>query len=145
MTREMAKSDQRPVLLVEDNEDDVVLFEWALKKAGLSNPVYVVGDVASAKEYLNGDGAFADRDKHPFPSVLVVDLKLPDESGLDFLRWVRSQPEFEKLHRLVVTGDMRISTFQACYTAGADSFLRKPCDHADLRNIADGYAEHWRA
>jgi CheY-like chemotaxis protein len=141
----MARPDLRPILLVEDNEDDVLLFQWALKKAGLSNPVQVVCGVASGKAYLDGDGVFADRGIYPFPSVLVVDLKLRDGNGMEFLGWVGSEPKFRDLHRIVLTGDERISTLQKCYAAGADSFLRKPCSEADLRNIAEGYAKHWRA
>jgi CheY-like chemotaxis protein len=139
----MLKSHQRPILLVEDNENDAVLFQLALKGAELSNPVHVVCDVVSGKAYLNGESAFADREKYPFPAVLVVDVKLPDGNGLDFVRWVNSQKRFERLHQVIVTGDLRICEFHECYAAGADSFLCKPCRPTDLRNIADRYAEHW--
>jgi CheY-like chemotaxis protein len=139
----MAKSDQKPILLVEDNNDDVLLFKRALKRAGLANPVFVVGDVTSAKQYLEGEGELANRSRYPLPSVLVVDLKLPDGSGLDFLRWLRSQPKYRAFHCLILTGDVRVSTFQACYDSGANSFLRKPCDHQDLLNVATGFARHW--
>ena len=139
----MARADPKLVLLVEDNEDDVLLFKRALKKAGLLNPVHVAFDIATARQYLNGEGPFTDRAIHPFPAILVIDLRLPDGSGLDFLRWVRSHPEFRVLHCLVATGDDRTTLFQDCYDAGADSFLRKPCSHQELANIAAGFPHHW--
>jgi CheY-like chemotaxis protein len=139
----MAKSDLKPILLVEDNGDDVLFFKRALKKAGLSNPLYIVSNLAAARQYLNGDGAFVDRTAHPFPSILVVDIKLPDGDGRDLLRWVRTETRFKGLHCIVVTGHINVSIFQQCYSAGADSFLRKPCDFQELQNVATGFAQHW--
>ena len=143
MINSVAKSDPKPILLVEDSEDDVFLFKRALTQARLSNPLQVVTTLASATRYLNGDGPFADRSLYPVPSILVVDLKLPDGSGLEFLRWVRSQPKFHGLHCLVATGNLRGSVPQDCYAAGADSFLRKPCHHQELQNLATGFPQHW--
>ena len=139
----MAKSDPKLILLVEDNDDDALLFQRALKKAGFINPVSTVTSVAAAKHYLKGDGPFADRSAHPFPSIMVVDLKLPDGDGVEFLRWVRSQPDFKSLHCLVVTSDFRPSTLQASYASGADSFLCKPCSYQDIKSVADGFPHHW--
>ena len=72
----------RTLLLVEDAEDDVLFMKRALKKAGITNPLQVVGDGQQAMDYLAGKGAFADRRQHPLPILMLLDLKLPQVPGL---------------------------------------------------------------
>jgi CheY-like chemotaxis protein len=65
------------ILLVEDEENDATLMQRAFLKNDIRNPVQWVRDGIEAISYLNGEGEFADRQKHPFPEVLILDLKMP--------------------------------------------------------------------
>ena len=139
----MARADPKPILLAEDNEDDVLLFRRSLMKAGLTNPIHVVGDARSAMDYLLARGVYSDRALHPYPSVFLIDFHLPDMNGFELVQWVRAQAGLRGLHCVIFTGDHRPSIFRDCYAIGSDSFLYKPCNHQDLRNLADGFPQHW--
>lgn len=138
-----AKADPKTILLVEDREDDVLLFKRALKKAGLTNSVYVTSNAETATQYLKAEAEFADRSQFPFPSVVMLDFHLPGMDGFEFLKWLRAQPEFQSLHIVILTGSVRVSTYRDFYACGADSFLRKPCRSEELRNLAQGFPQHW--
>src|SRR4029077_4123397 len=82
----------KTILQVEDDPNDVFLFQHAMKKAGVTNPVQVASDGQQAIDYLQGAGKFADRTKYPFPCLVLLDLKLPCVMGWDVLKWIRQQP-----------------------------------------------------
>ena len=67
----------RTILLVDDNDDDVFLFERTLKKLKVGNNVVVLGDGRAAIAYLAGNGKYADRAKYPLPFLVFLDLKMP--------------------------------------------------------------------
>jgi CheY-like chemotaxis protein len=80
---------RRPILLVDDNEDDVLLMKRALKDAGVQNPVFVAEDGQQAIDYLSGTGPYADRGSFPLPWIAFLDLKLPLKTGHEVLAWIR--------------------------------------------------------
>ncbi|MCM2209745.1 hypothetical protein MYF61_29470, partial [Klebsiella quasipneumoniae] len=65
----------RPILLVEDNPDDIELTLIALQKSRLANPVVSVRDGAEALDFLRREGAYADRQEEN-PAVILLDKKL---------------------------------------------------------------------
>src|SRR5205823_1700434 len=65
------------VLLAEHSKEDAGTVQIALKKAGVANRVFIVGDGDEAIAYLKGEGQFANRETFPLPSVLILDLKMP--------------------------------------------------------------------
>src|SRR5438309_108541 len=80
------------ILQIEDDPNDVFILRHAMKKAGVVNPIQVVNDGQQAIDYLKGAGSFADRERFPLPSLVLLDLKLPYVMGLDVLKWIRQQP-----------------------------------------------------
>ena len=65
------------ILIAEDNEDDALILQQAFNKNGVRRPLHIVRDGALAIEYLHGDGVYADRVAHPFPNMVLLDLKMP--------------------------------------------------------------------
>src|SRR5512146_3309619 len=91
------------LLIVEDQENDALFLKHALKKAGVNNPVQVVEDGQQAIDYLSGQGRYADRAAFPIPSLIFLDLKLPQISGLEVLHWIREQPDLGPVVVLIMT------------------------------------------
>lgn len=114
------------ILLVEDNPDDVLLARRAVKKAALPVSLQAVEDGDEAVAYLGGSGQFGERARHPLPSLVLLDLKLPKRSGLEVLRWVRSQPELDTTPVVVLTSSGEDEDIQKAYALGANSYLQKP-------------------
>ena len=114
------------ILLVEDSEDDIFIFDRVIKKAGITGHVEVVRDGQEALDYLSGNGRFADRQKFPLPTLALVDLKLPRISGLEILQWIREQPHLETLSVVVLTSSSEDRDVIRAYQLGARSYLVKP-------------------
>ena len=74
------------VLIAEDNPDDALLLRRAIDKAGISARVKIVSDGEEMLLYLEGRGAYADRNTSPMPSLIILDLKMPRKSGLEVLQ-----------------------------------------------------------
>jgi CheY-like chemotaxis protein len=134
---------QKPILLADDSEDDEILFRRVLRLSGLANPVILVRDGDEAIAYLAGEGRYGDREKHPLPKVLMLDLKMPNKSGFDVLEWLKGRPELEDLLVVVLTSSERDEDIQRSYTMGADTVLTKPCRVEDMKNLASGFSEYW--
>jgi CheY-like chemotaxis protein len=115
-----------PVLYAEDEENDVFLMERAFLKAGVRNPLRTVGDGAAAIRYLQGTAEFADRTLHPLPSLLLLDLNLPRQSGLEVLKWVREQPSLQSMPVVILTSSNQDRDIGSAYTLGANGYLVKP-------------------
>lgn len=120
------KNGNHLILLVEDNEDDVFLTERALAAAGVKIPLTVVRDGDEAVNYLQGVGEYADRETHPYPSLVLLDLKLPYRSGLEILEWKREQSELPPVPVIVLTSSNQPRDLRSAYALGASSYLVKP-------------------
>ncbi len=131
------------ILLVEDNEDDVFLMKRALKAAGIVNSLNVADDGQEAVDYLSGAGKYADRQSHPEPAVVFLDLKLPIRRGLDVLEWIRSQPGLENLVVVVLTSSNEPSDLREAYRLGANSYVVKPPTAGQLLDLAKAFKWYW--
>lgn len=92
----------RPILLVEDNPDDIELTLIALEKSRLANPVVSVRDGAEALEFLRREGPYADRPEEN-PAVILLDKKLPKVDGHEVLRAVRSDELLRRIPVVMLT------------------------------------------
>jgi CheY-like chemotaxis protein len=130
------------ILLVEDSPDDVFFMQRAMKAAGVHTPLHVAEDGQAALDYLTGAGACADRQKHPLPSLVLLDLKLPRVMGLDVLKAIRARPELQTLPVVVLTSSGERSDLERAYRLGANSFMVKPSPD-DLPALAKCLAQYW--
>lgn len=73
------------ILLAEDDPNDVFFMRRALQKAQIELPMQVVSDGQQAMDYLNGEGPFSDREQHPLPALMLLDLKMPFLDGFEVL------------------------------------------------------------
>jgi CheY-like chemotaxis protein len=96
-----------------------------LAKAGVG-PVFHVEDGKAAMDYLAGQGAYADRVRHPLPAVVLLDLKMPFFSGHEVLEWVRTQPELSALKVYVLTSSGEMTDRDRVKKAGAEGYFVKP-------------------
>ncbi|GGL14106.1 response regulator [Deinococcus radiotolerans] len=76
----------------------------------------------------SGPDAWTYLQAHPeqLPHLILVDLNLTGEQGLDWVRRVRATPDFSALVLLVRSGEMRDEQVREAYQAGASAVLMKP-------------------
>src|ERR1035437_1407269 len=82
----LKKMENKIILLVEDNLDDVELTIHAFKKNNIRNEVVVVNDGAEALDFLFYTGIYSNRDRNILPTMILLDLQLPKIGGLEVLR-----------------------------------------------------------
>lgn len=131
------------ILLVEDNLDDVILTRRAFRKASLLANLRVTENGELAIDYLSGAGPYANRDQHPWPGLVLLDLKLPRKSGLEVLRWIRAQPAMRDLPVVVLTSSRQPEDIERAYALGANSYLEKPVDFESLQKLVATLHLYW--
>ncbi len=123
------------VVLVEDNPDDRFLFERAWRGASVKNPLRMVEDGQKALAYLLGTGEYADRDRHPLPGLLLLDIKMPTVSGFDVLRRLRQHEMLRILPVLMLTASTSPEDITEAYRLGANGFFIKPSSVQELMEL----------
>jgi CheY-like chemotaxis protein len=131
------------ILLVEDDENDVMLTERAFAQAGFVNPLHVVSDGEQAIAYLGGDGRYADRQRHPLPILVLLDLKLPRVSGFEVLAWLRAAPDIRRMPVIVLTSSEQSSDINRAYDHGVNSYLVKPVGFERLLGLVKTVGLYW--
>jgi DNA-binding response OmpR family regulator len=131
------------LLLVEDDPNDVMLFRRAKDKAKLANPLQEVNDGDAAIAYLSGTGIYADRSLYPFPTLMLLDLKLPRKSGLEVLEWLRQQPGISRVPVVVMTSSRESADVGKAYDLGANSYLVKPVAFDTLLAMVRALGMYW--
>jgi CheY-like chemotaxis protein len=132
-----------PILLIEDNPDDVFFMQRACKSAGVTNPLHVAEDGDKAIEYLSGAGKFADRAIYPLPCLILLDLKLPGRSGLQVLAWLRCQADFATNIVIILTTSREPRDIHEAYRLGANAYLVKPTSPAQLADVVAAIKTFW--
>jgi len=134
---------QQVILVVEDDPNDIILIERAFRKARVVNPLQFVRDGDQAVDYLDGRPPFEDRERHPLPTLILLDLKLPRRSGLEVLEWLKGHPELRRIPTLVLTSSRESSDVSRAYDLGANSYLLKPVNPEDLLHIVETVNRFW--
>jgi len=116
-----------PILLVEDDPNDVELTLTALTENNLANKVISVRDGEEALDYLYKQGKYASRpDGNPI--VILLDLKMPKVDGLEVLRQIKDDPNLSLIPVVVLTSSSMDRDLLESYKLGANAYVVKPVD-----------------
>jgi CheY-like chemotaxis protein len=131
------------VLVVDNNPDDAHFTVLALQRVGVITPVQTVGDAEQAHNYLSGQGEFANAESRPTPVLLLLDLQLPGNTGLELLSWLRRQPVLKRLPVIVLTRSRELAQMNRAYELGCNSYLVKPSSFNALVVMMQGLVQYW--
>src|SRR2546423_993498 len=132
-----------PLLLAEDDENDVFFLQRAFQQAKIQNPILVVRDGQETIAYLSGEGKFSDRRQFPLPYLLLLDLKMPRKTGLDVLEWLHEQPELRCIPVIVLSSSAQRDDIERAYELGANGFVVKPASLEKRLELAKLIAAFW--
>ena len=132
------------ILLVEDNPEDVLFFKRALSQAGFVWNVRVADDGQKAVDQLSGRVLEASGSPASPPTHVLLDLKLPNRSGLEVLEWIRKHPTLGSTPVIVLTSSDVPSDVEQARSLGIDAYLVKPLATKDLVATIRTIAERWR-
>jgi two-component system, response regulator len=136
----MSEDHARPVLLVEDNDDDAELTIRGLRRANIDNPVDIARDGQEALEYLFGTGEQAPQ---RVPSIVLLDLKLPRIDGLDVLKRIRAEERTRLVPVVILTSSSEDRDLINAYDLGANGYVCKPIEFDEFTGAIEQVGVYW--
>lgn len=136
-------SSQQTILLVEDNPDDVELTLLAFRRSRMANEIVVAWSGEEAVDYLLATGAYASRDPHQVPALVLLDLKLPGMGGLDVLKRMRENESTKRIPVVIMTTSDDETDIITGYNLGVNSYIRKPVDFGSFVGVVDQLGLYW--
>lgn len=133
----------QPILLVEDSPEDYETTARAFRRSGLKNPIFRCADGEEALDYLHRRGDYADPQKSPCPGVILLDLNLPGTDGREVLSEIKAHPRLKQIPVIVLTTSSDDRDVEACYRAGASSYIQKPVDLEGFMKAIERLNDYW--
>lgn len=124
------------ILIVDDSPNDVEFLLRTFKQVGVQNPVHVCMGGAESLKYL------FDTAKEP-PAMVLLDLKMPGVDGFHVLNKVKSHPILKDIVVIVLTTSSDLMDIALAYELGANSFLTKPLDLSEFREMVSAFHNYW--
>jgi CheY-like chemotaxis protein len=128
------------ILLVEDDPDDVRLFQEALREGSFRPSLHIVEDGAEALDFLHRRDRWATA---PAPDLVILDLNLPRVNGHQVLQEVKGDPRLARIPVVVFTTSSRREDIDGAYTRGANAYITKPMSFDRLLEITAKLEDFW--
>lgn len=135
--------DEKTILLVEDNPDDIELTLRAFKRSGVANPITIARDGVEALERLGIAAAPAGGELPRLPAVILLDLKLPKVDGLELLRRIRGAERTRLVPVVILTSSREERDMVSGYRLGANSYIRKPISFNEFTEAVQQLGMYW--
>lgn len=140
-TLPMNQSRPLQLLIVEDEPGDTHLMQVAMQKSGYAVDLHDVSDGHEALRFLlRQDARFAEA---PRPDLILLDLKMPGLSGLDFLARVKQDQGLRAIPVVVVTTSALNEDVIAAYQCGAAGYVPKSNDINEFIASIHQLGEYW--
>ncbi|HTG36156.1 MAG TPA: response regulator [Thermoanaerobaculia bacterium] len=136
----MPEPPTQPILLVEDSPEDFETTQRAFRRSGLKNPILRCADGDEALDFLFHRGSHADA---PRPGVILLDLNLPGTDGREVLSEIKASDDLKQIPVIVLTTSADERDVQACYLAGASSYIQKPVDVEGFMKAIERLNDYW--
>ncbi|PCC68669.1 Response regulator receiver domain-containing protein [Nannocystis exedens] len=135
---------RRPItiLIADDDPEDRMLAEEALRESRLVNDIRFVDDGEDLLEYLQGRGKYAGGDQ-PRPDMILLDLNMPRMDGREALKVIKSDPELRRIPVVVLTTSKAEEDIYRTYDLGVNSFIIKPVTFDSLVDIMKVLGAYW--
>ena len=132
----------KPILLVEDNPNDLELTLVALDKSQLANEVIIARDGQEAIDYLTSEGSWKDRVPGN-PAVILLDLKLPKIDGLEVLEMIRANALLKSIPVVMLTSSREERDLADSYALGANAYVVKPVEFHKFLSAVKELGTFW--
>ena len=130
------------ILLVEDSKADAKIIERALREAGIDHRLTVINDGRQALDYLTTPPEDCSSSEL-LPDLILLDLNLPGLNGCEVLRRIKADVELRSIPVVVLTTSNRDEDIAQSYQAGANTYLCKPSEFPEYRELASTLGSYW--
>jgi len=134
---------EKVILLVEDNEDDIALTLRAFDKSNIKNKVISIEDGEEALNYLFCRGKYHGKNPLDVPTLILLDLKLPKVNGFEVLKAIRENENTKLLPVVILTSSKEDQDILSGYSLGANSYIRKPVDFEKFFEAIQTLGLYW--
>jgi CheY-like chemotaxis protein len=128
----------RPILITDDESDDIFILEHRLRKLAVPNPILTFRDGEELMEFFAPEKSQSDVK----PLVLLLDLKMPKVDGYDVLTWLRGKEWLKGLPIAVITSSPRAGDRARAVSAGADEYFEKFPSETELSGVVERASRH---
>lgn len=139
MNRKLTK----PLLLIEDSDEDFEAFGRMLRKSSIKVPIYRCTNGDEALEFLQHKGDYFDLIKAPRPAIIVLDLNLPGTDGREVLQEIKQDENIKNIPVVVLTTSSNPKDIDICYHYGISGYILKPMDIKKLMSTVQVLIEYW--
>jgi two-component system response regulator len=131
------------ILLVEDNRNDVELILEAVSDQAITDKICVLRDGAEALNYFFGMEGCLKSVNARLPKLILLDLKLPKISGLEFLKHIRNNERTRHIPVIIFTSSNETQDKLETYLFGANSYIVKPLDADVFSRFVTDIMSYW--
>jgi chemotaxis family two-component system response regulator Rcp1 len=131
---------RKHVLVIEDNAPDAMLTQMVHDQVRHCSTLAIVQDGNSALRYIRGEGEFAGE---PRPDLIMLDLKMPGQTGFELLQKIRKVPGYEVVPVVICSGSDNPAEIRRAYELGANGVVRKPGDLKEFFRVIGTCYEFW--
>ena len=135
--------ENKKILLVEDNPNDIELTKRALQKSNILNELIVAEDGVEGLKYFFGEDGNDGCSVEDLPVVVLLDINLPRVNGLDVLRRLRTHEKTKLLPVIILTSSNEGKDIITSYNLGANSFVRKPVKFSEFAEAIRLLGLYW--
>lgn len=139
----MTAKDAIVILMADDDEDDIMLTEKALRQGKLLNELYCVRDGEELLDYLFHQGAYTDAAEAPRPGIILLDLNMPKKDGREALKEIKANPDVNDIPVVVFTTSKAEEDIYRSYKLGVNSFITKPVTFDRLIEVMQMIGKYW--
>jgi CheY-like chemotaxis protein len=133
------------LLIVEPDAEQAAALLNLLRRAGVENGCYRASTFLEAMNYLKGEGAFASRSLYPLPSVVFLNMEPSGYLGFKLMEWIHTQPETADCALVICSELTGVLDLSKCYRLGAKTFLLKPFNLAEIKNMVQHFPVFWKS
>jgi CheY-like chemotaxis protein len=131
------------ILLIEDSPEDVEALLRAARSVHLTAKLTCCASADEAFEYLRRTGRHAPPAEPARPVLILLDLNLPGMNGLDFLTQIKADAQLKIIPVVVLSTSTSQEEIDACYRAGASSYLPKRLRWSQFKALVRRFNQYW--
>lgn len=139
----MSKPKGVAILMADDDADDRLMAEKALKEHRASSSIVFVQDGEELLDYLRRRGKFAHPAAAPIPGLILLDLNMPRKDGREALAEIKSDPELRKIPVVILTTSKAEEDIVRSYELGVNSYITKPATFQGLTEVMKSLSIYW--
>lgn len=133
----------KPLLLIEDSDEDFEAFQRMMRKSSLNPPIYRCTNGDEALDFLNHKGEYIDWIKAPRPGIILLDLNLPGTDGREVLQEIKQDEKLKLIPVVIFTTSSNPKDIDICYHYGISGYVLKPMNFKKLMDTVQIIIEYW--